>query len=220
MLRLGLIWVAYASRRVEWSGQSQCTSLASCYTFEYSLNLLLLPTNSLPSKSHSTCPIRFHHSMQTKSCFGFIASESFTRAFSDSGRAFRSTAPVESYTAIRHETSMHTLTSELKSHLFSPCFNHQAERIWSVSSLVARSDIMRYINVCNINNYVVFCIQLIALMVIRKLMDFVFTQSDLYWLDHLLPDETRRQKEDEEKRNKEVTVKGQLSSKFTCLSWP
>ena len=27
-------------------------------------------------------------------------------------------------------------------------------------------------------------------------MDFMFTQRDLYWLDHLLPDETRRKKED------------------------
>ena len=27
-------------------------------------------------------------------------------------------------------------------------------------------------------------------------MDFVFTQRDLYWLDHLLPDESRRKKED------------------------
>jgi hypothetical protein len=35
-------------------------------------------------------------------------------------------------------------------------------------------------------------------MVLRKLMDYVFfTQSDLYWLDHLLPEDTRRQKEDE-----------------------
>jgi len=33
-------------------------------------------------------------------------------------------------------------------------------------------------------------------MAVRKLLDFVFTQSDLYWLDHLLPDELRRAKED------------------------
>jgi anion exchange protein len=42
-----------------------------------------------------------------------------------------------------------------------------------------------------------FPLMLIALMLIRKLMDLVFTQSDLYWLDHLLPDEARRHKEDE-----------------------
>ena len=45
-------------------------------------------------------------------------------------------------------------------------------------------------------------LQLIALMAVRKLMDFVFTQSDLYWLDHLLPDEVRREKEDAQKAHK------------------
>ncbi len=39
-------------------------------------------------------------------------------------------------------------------------------------------------------------VQLIVLMVIRKLLDYLFTQSDLYWLDHLLPDDQRREKED------------------------
>jgi len=34
-------------------------------------------------------------------------------------------------------------------------------------------------------------------MVVRKVMDYGFTQSDLYWLDHLLPDDARREKEDE-----------------------
>lgn len=43
------------------------------------------------------------------------------------------------------------------------------------------------------------CLQLIALMTVRKLMDYAFTQSDLYWLDHLLPDEIRRHREDQEK---------------------
>lgn len=37
-------------------------------------------------------------------------------------------------------------------------------------------------------------------MAVRKLLDFIFTQSELYWLDHLLPEEERRKKEDEEKR--------------------
>jgi hypothetical protein len=43
---------------------------------------------------------------------------------------------------------------------------------------------------------IAFPLMLIALMTVRKLLDYVFTQSDLYWLDHLLPDEIRREKED------------------------
>lgn len=33
-------------------------------------------------------------------------------------------------------------------------------------------------------------------MATRKGMDYIFTQRDLYWLDHLLPDEHRRKRED------------------------
>ena len=44
----------------------------------------------------------------------------------------------------------------------------------------------------------VFCfLQLVVLCVVRKVMDYVFTKSELYWLDHLLPDEHRRKKEDD-----------------------
>lgn len=42
---------------------------------------------------------------------------------------------------------------------------------------------------------IAFPLVLIALVLTRKSMDFLFTQRDLYWLDHLLPDETRRKRE-------------------------
>jgi hypothetical protein len=32
-------------------------------------------------------------------------------------------------------------------------------------------------------------------------MDFFFTQSELYWLDHLLPEAVRRLKEDESRKD-------------------
>jgi len=50
---------------------------------------------------------------------------------------------------------------------------------------------------------IAFPVMLVVLMVARKLMDFVFTQSELYWLDHLLPEEVRRQHEDEKRRLEE-----------------
>ncbi len=34
---------------------------------------------------------------------------------------------------------------------------------------------------------------------IRKGMDYMFSQSELFWLDHILPDEHRRRKEDEKR---------------------
>ena len=40
-------------------------------------------------------------------------------------------------------------------------------------------------------------LQLLALMGVRKLMDFFFTQTELYWLDHMLPGEELAKKDDE-----------------------
>ncbi|ELU05030.1 hypothetical protein CAPTEDRAFT_177933 [Capitella teleta] len=46
---------------------------------------------------------------------------------------------------------------------------------------------------------IAFPLMLLVLCGVRKLMDFMFTQSELYWLDHLFPEAMRRMKEDEAK---------------------
>jgi len=38
-------------------------------------------------------------------------------------------------------------------------------------------------------------------MGVRKLMDLVFTQTELYWLDHMLPGEEMIKKDDEQVTN-------------------
>jgi len=40
-------------------------------------------------------------------------------------------------------------------------------------------------------------VQLLMMMGIRKLLDFVFSRSEMYWLDHILPGEERIRMEDE-----------------------
>jgi len=40
-------------------------------------------------------------------------------------------------------------------------------------------------------------VQLLMMMGVRKLLDFVFTHSELYWLDHILPGDERIRREDE-----------------------
>ncbi len=50
-------------------------------------------------------------------------------------------------------------------------------------------------------NSVVF--QILALCFIRKSMDYIFTQSELFWLDHLLPEEHRRKMEDKKKSDED-----------------
>lgn len=42
----------------------------------------------------------------------------------------------------------------------------------------------------------VFYVKLVVLVGVRKLMDLLFSQRDLFWLDNLLPEETRRKQED------------------------
>lgn len=45
---------------------------------------------------------------------------------------------------------------------------------------------------------ITFPVMLIALMGVRKLMDFIFSPIEMYWLDHMLPGEERIKREDEQ----------------------
>lgn len=40
-------------------------------------------------------------------------------------------------------------------------------------------------------------------MLVRKLLDLIFSQHDLAWLDDILPDKDKKKKEDEKKKKKE-----------------
>jgi len=44
---------------------------------------------------------------------------------------------------------------------------------------------------------ITFPLLLLVLILIRKMMDYYFTQAELFWLDHLMPDESRRKKAEE-----------------------
>jgi len=50
---------------------------------------------------------------------------------------------------------------------------------------------------------ILFPFMLIVLMLVRKLFDFVYTQSEMYWLDHLMPEEQLRLDEDRKKKLEE-----------------
>lgn len=49
--------------------------------------------------------------------------------------------------------------------------------------------------------------QILGLMVIRKMLDMVFSQHDLAWLDDILPDKKKKKKE-EKKNTKKDKKKG------------
>ena len=44
-------------------------------------------------------------------------------------------------------------------------------------------------------------------MVVRKLLDFVFSQHDLAWMDDLLPEKEKKKKDDDKKKGKDKDKK-------------
>ena len=44
-------------------------------------------------------------------------------------------------------------------------------------------------------------LQILCLCFVRKAMDWFFTPRELFWLDHLLPEEIRKAKEDKEQQD-------------------
>lgn len=57
-----------------------------------------------------------------------------------------------------------------------------------------------------IDNHSFLLVQILGLMVVRKLLDLMFSQHDLAWLDDILPDKDKKKKEDDKKRKKEKKV--------------
>ncbi|KAM9823474.1 electrogenic sodium bicarbonate cotransporter 4 isoform 2-T4 [Syngnathus typhle] len=50
---------------------------------------------------------------------------------------------------------------------------------------------------------IIFPVMILGLMVIRKILDMVFSQHDLAWMDDLLPDKEKKKKEDDKKGGKD-----------------
>uniref|UniRef100_A0A3B3CSA9 Solute carrier family 4 member 5 n=1 Tax=Oryzias melastigma TaxID=30732 RepID=A0A3B3CSA9_ORYME len=58
--------------------------------------------------------------------------------------------------------------------------------------------------------------QILGLMVVRKLLDLMFSQHDLAWLDDILPDKDKKKKEDEKKKKKEKKAVEPESDEECC----
>uniref|UniRef100_A0A8B9PHU2 Anion exchange protein n=1 Tax=Apteryx owenii TaxID=8824 RepID=A0A8B9PHU2_APTOW len=54
---------------------------------------------------------------------------------------------------------------------------------------------------------IVFPVMILALILVRKLLDFVFSQHDLAWIDNIIP-EKEKKKEDDKKKKKQKKKKG------------
>ncbi|XP_037634514.1 electrogenic sodium bicarbonate cotransporter 4 isoform X2 [Sebastes umbrosus] len=49
---------------------------------------------------------------------------------------------------------------------------------------------------------IIFPVMILGLMVVRKMLDMVFSQHDLAWMDDLLPEKEKKKKEDDKKKEK------------------
>ncbi|XP_077479753.1 electrogenic sodium bicarbonate cotransporter 4 isoform X4 [Stigmatopora argus] len=49
---------------------------------------------------------------------------------------------------------------------------------------------------------IIFPVMILGLMVVRKLLDLIFSQHDLAWLDDILPDKDKKKNEDDKKKKK------------------
>lgn len=52
----------------------------------------------------------------------------------------------------------------------------------------------------------VFSSQVLALVFIRKLLDFFFSKKDLSWLDDLMPESKKKKEDDKKKKTREKLV--------------
>ncbi|KAM8743893.1 electrogenic sodium bicarbonate cotransporter 4 isoform 4-T5 [Acanthopagrus schlegelii] len=50
---------------------------------------------------------------------------------------------------------------------------------------------------------IIFPVMILGLMVVRKMLDLIFSQHDLAWLDDILPDKDKKKKEDDKTKKKE-----------------
>uniref|UniRef100_A0A7N8XK28 Anion exchange protein n=1 Tax=Mastacembelus armatus TaxID=205130 RepID=A0A7N8XK28_9TELE len=67
---------------------------------------------------------------------------------------------------------------------------------------------------------IIFPVMILALVAVRKAMDYVFSQHDLSYLDDVIPEKDKKKKEDEKK--KKSKKKGSIDSdiEFVSKSWP
>ncbi len=55
-------------------------------------------------------------------------------------------------------------------------------------------------------------------MVVRKLLDLMFSQHDLAWLDDILPDKDKKKKEDDKKKKKKKVAEPESDEEVRKLN--
>lgn len=64
-----------------------------------------------------------------------------------------------------------------------------------------------------------FCLKVLALVFIRKLLDFFFTKRELSYLDDLMPESKKKKEDDKKKKEREKRVTHSVTH-FKAISSP
>lgn len=102
-------------------------------------------------------------------------------------------------TATIRDTSKHIVTDYLYVFYFSFVYKSNQNEILIINMFVPD---------------VPLCIQVLALVFIRKLLDFFFTKRELSWLDDLMPESKKKKEDDKKKKAREKLVNVEV---FLCL---
>uniref|UniRef100_A0A8C2DYF5 Anion exchange protein n=1 Tax=Cyprinus carpio TaxID=7962 RepID=A0A8C2DYF5_CYPCA len=87
---------------------------------------------------------------------------------------------------------------------------HQPDLIYLRHVPLRRVHLFTFIQVC-------VCVCILALVAVRKAMDYVFSQHDLSYLDDIMPEKDKKKKEDEKKKKKK---KGSIDSDMNDSDFP
>uniref|UniRef100_A0A3Q2XQI3 Anion exchange protein n=1 Tax=Hippocampus comes TaxID=109280 RepID=A0A3Q2XQI3_HIPCM len=67
---------------------------------------------------------------------------------------------------------------------------------------------------------IIFPVMILALVAVRKAMDYVFSQHDLSYLDDVIPEKDKKKKEDEKKKKQQQHKKGSVDSENDFSDYP
>uniref|UniRef100_A0A8C4GZC4 Anion exchange protein n=1 Tax=Dicentrarchus labrax TaxID=13489 RepID=A0A8C4GZC4_DICLA len=69
---------------------------------------------------------------------------------------------------------------------------------------------------------IIFPVMILALVAVRKAMDYVFSQHDLSYLDDVIPEKDKKKKEDEKKKKnkKKGSIDSEIEFVSTCSTYP
>ncbi|NXG23729.1 S4A5 protein, partial [Grallaria varia] len=139
-----------------------------------------LGVRPLPAENNGICPSPLPHPRGKHSC-SHVPAPSLQEKFWDRCKLFFMPAKHQpDYVFLRHVPLR-------RIHLFTLVQIICLAVLWVLKSTVAA---------------IIFPVMILALILVRKLLDFVFSQHDLAWIDNIIPEKEKKKEDDKKKKKK------------------